>query len=95
MFQNLRNATDKWEAAIAMQPFSEHELETRRHQIDEREIGIRRQQYSNVSLDNLILYCMEAQLDDETKLMKELELLSACAFSTDNQEMLMSTLLNE
>jgi hypothetical protein len=95
MLKNLCNATDKWEAAIAMQPFSEHELETRRHQIEEREIGIRRQQYSNVSLDNLILDCMEAQLDDETKLMKELELLSACAFSTDNQEMLMSTLLNE
>jgi hypothetical protein len=41
------------------------------------------------------LDCMEAQIDDETKLMKELELLTACAFSTADQEMLMSTLLNE
>jgi hypothetical protein len=51
------------------------------------EIYIRKQQYSHLCLDNLIdddaeaiflLDCMEAQTNDETKLMKELELLTAC-----------------
>ncbi len=49
------------------------------------EIAIRKQQYSHLCLDNLMddntnavfmLDCMEAQTDDETKLMKELELLT-------------------
>jgi hypothetical protein len=52
-----------------------------------REIEIRNQQYSNLCLDNLMeanrdsilfLDCMEAQLDEDTKLMKESELLTAC-----------------
>ena len=38
---------------------------------------------------------MEAQTDDETKLTKELELLTACAITTDDPELLLSTLLNE
>ena len=38
---------------------------------------------------------MEAQTDDETKLTKELELLTACAITSDDPELLLSTLLNE
>ena len=36
----------------------------------------------------LMLDCMEAQMDDETKLMKELELLTACAFCDESDEIL-------
>ena len=108
MLKNLCKATDKYEAAIAMQPFTDIEIENRkqlfnehfprvkerennrRQQLadflqkqknEEREIDIRHQQYSNLcfdNLDNLIMDCMEAQTDDETKLTKELELLTAC-----------------
>ena len=42
-----------------------------------------------------ILDCMEASIDEETKLMKELELLTACAFSEPNDELLMPTIMNE
>jgi hypothetical protein len=60
------------------------------------EIDVRKQQYSNLCLDNVIednaraifiLDCMEAQVDDETKLIKELELLTACAFYDEQSEM--------
>ncbi len=36
----------------------------------------------------LILDCMEAQIDEETKLMKELELLTACALYDETKEIL-------
>jgi hypothetical protein len=63
------------------------------------EIEIRQQQYSNLCLDNLmendeaifVLNCTEATLDEETILMKELELLTACAISDDTDELLMPT----
>ena len=125
MLENLYKATDKYEADIAMQPFTDSEIENRKHQfkehyqrVEEREnnrrqqladflqkqkneeceIDIRHQQYSNLcfdNLDNLILDCLEAQTDDEIKLTKELELLTACVTTTDYPEMLLSTLLNE
>jgi hypothetical protein len=98
MLKNLCKATDKLDAAIAMQPFSDSETKNRKQQVEDREIETRRQQYSNLcfdNFDNLILDCMEAQIDDETKLTKELELLTACAFTTDDTEVLLSTLLNE
>ncbi len=41
MLKNLCKATDKWEAAIAMQPFSDSEIENRKQQTDDREIRIR------------------------------------------------------
>jgi hypothetical protein len=62
-----------------------------------QELDIRNQQYSNLCLDNLmenntdsilILDCMEAQFDEETKLMKELELLTACALYDETREIL-------
>jgi hypothetical protein len=98
MLKNLCKATDKWEAAIAMQPFSDSEITKRKQQVKNREIEIRRQQYSNLcrdNLDNLILDCMEAHIDDKMKLTKELELLTACALTTDDTEVLLFTLLNE
>jgi hypothetical protein len=61
------------------------------------ELAVRKQQYSNFCLDNLmdnnkdsilILDCMEAQIDEETKLMKELELLTACALYDETKEIL-------
>jgi hypothetical protein len=57
-----------------------------------KEIEVRKQHYSNLCMGNMIendnatvflLNCMEATIDDETKLMKELELLTACATSDD------------
>jgi hypothetical protein len=70
-----------------------------------KEIDIRKQQYSNLCLDNLmegndnailILDCMESQVDDETKLMKELELLTACALSEEpNDEVLTPAITND
>jgi hypothetical protein len=57
-----------------------------------KEIEVRKQHYSNICMENLmeddnaavfLLNCMEATIDDETKLMKELELLTACATSDD------------
>jgi hypothetical protein len=42
-----------------------------------------------------VLNCMEATLDEETILMKELELLTACAISDDTDELLMPTFSND
>jgi major membrane immunogen (membrane-anchored lipoprotein) len=61
------------------------------------EIEIRKQQYSHLCLDNLMednadaifmLDCLEAQTDDEAILMKELELLTACALCDELDEIL-------
>ena len=58
----------------------------------QKEIEIRKLQYSNLCMENimenhdeakLLLNCMEASINDDTKLMKELELLTACATSED------------
>jgi hypothetical protein len=63
-----------------------------------KETDVRRQQYSNLCLDDVIednasaifiLDCMEAEVNDETKLIKELELLTACAFYDEQSEILM------
>ncbi len=44
----------------------------------------------------LMLDCMEAQVDDETKLMKELELLTACALNEElNGEMITLAIMND
>ncbi len=61
------------------------------------ELDIRKQQYSNLCLDNLteqdeaifLMNCMEASVDEETILLKELELLTACAISDGDEEILM------
>jgi hypothetical protein len=39
-----------------------------------------------------VLECMEAQLGEETKLMKELELLNACLYNDDNDDILMAAI---
>jgi hypothetical protein len=63
------------------------------------EISVRKQQYAQLCLDNVIednegavfiLNCMEATIDDETKLQKELELLTACALFDDCEIVLMA-----
>ena len=68
------------------------------------EINIRKQQYSHLCMDNLvedndnvifILDCMEAQIDEETKLMKELELLTACALGEEPAEILAPAFTND
>ncbi len=68
-----------------------------------KEISVRMQHYSNLCLDNImdenkdatfILDCMEAQVNEDTKLMKELELLTACAFTEDNDDMLTPVIAN-
>jgi hypothetical protein len=64
------------------------------------ELDIRRQQYSNLCLDNLmeqgeeifLMECMEASVDEETILLKELELLMACAVNDADEEFLMPTI---
>ena len=65
--------------------------------LSKHEIDIRQQQYSSLCLDNLLeqdeasflMNCMEASVDEETILMKELELLTACAVTDGDEEMLM------
>jgi hypothetical protein len=66
------------------------------------ELDIRKQQYSNLCLDNLmeqdeaifLMECMEASVDEETILLKELELLTACAIDDGDEELLMKTTTN-
>jgi hypothetical protein len=69
-----------------------------------REINIRNQQYSNLCLDNLmednrdsilLLDCMEAQLDEDTILMKELELLTACTLTNEPTDVLTPAITEE
>jgi transposase InsO family protein len=68
------------------------------------EIHIRKQQYSHLCLDNLMhdnanvilmLDCMEAQTDVETELMKELELVTACALGEESDDILTPALTSE
>jgi hypothetical protein len=42
-----------------------------------------------------LLQCMEAQTSDESRLMKEMELLTACIYGEDNAEFLLSALMGE
>jgi transposase InsO family protein len=62
-----------------------------------REINVRNHQYLNLCLENLLednrdpillLDCMEAQLDEDTILMKELELLTACTLIAESTDIL-------
>ncbi len=41
-----------------------------------------------------LMECMEASVDDETILLKELELLTACAIDDGDEELLMQTTNN-
>jgi hypothetical protein len=68
------------------------------------EIDIRKQQYSHLRLDNLMdddaeaifmLDCMEAQTNDETKLMKELELLTACTICDELEDILIPAITDK
>ena len=68
-----------------------------------QEIDIRKQQYSNLCLNNImanddvifITNCMEATLDEETILLKELELLTACALDTNDNAFILSPASND
>jgi transposase InsO family protein len=68
-----------------------------------KEMEVRRQQYSNLCLENLVdnddaamflLNCMEAPIDEEMKLIKELELLTACA-TFDGSDVLLPFVAND
>jgi len=67
------------------------------------ESEIRQHQYSNLCMDNIveqeeaifILKCMEAPIDEETILLKELELLTACITYDENEEILMANIASE
>jgi len=67
------------------------------------EIDIRQQQYSNLCLDNImeqeeaifLIDCMEAPIEEDTLLLKELELLTACATSDGDDEVLMQATTND
>jgi hypothetical protein len=69
----------------------------------EKEIEIRKQQYSNLLTENLtedagaifIMNCVESQIDEEMKIMRELELLSACIYNNEDNEILLATIKNE
>jgi hypothetical protein len=69
----------------------------------EKEIEIRKQQYSNLLTENLtedagaifIMNCVESQIDEEMKLMRELELLLACIYQIEDNETLLATIKNE
>jgi transposase InsO family protein len=66
------------------------------------EQNIREQTYANVCFEPLMdfnetilmLDCMDAQTDNESKLMKELELMNACTYNDDENDVLLSTLFN-
>jgi transposase InsO family protein len=67
------------------------------------ELDIRKQQYSNLCMDNLmeqdeanfLLNCMEASIDEESILLRELELLTACAICDGDEEILMPTITTD
>jgi hypothetical protein len=68
-----------------------------------KEIEIRKLQYSNLCMENimdghdeakLLLHCMEATIDEDSKLMKELELLTACT-TLDASDVLLPFLTHE
>jgi hypothetical protein len=113
--KNMIRATDKYEAAIAMQPEAAQQQQERQKRptiprqfllpgTNTKEINIRKLQYSTLCLDNwtgnnddaiLLLDCMEAQVDDETKLMKELELMMACSLYEEPNELLTPAVTND
>jgi hypothetical protein len=108
MIKKLCKATDKWEVAIAMQPFTGEEKKKRIAEAaqynKDRENKIRQQQYSHLCLDGvmteypgttLILDCREAQTTLDTKLLKELELLTACTLCENDDELMMPTFAND
>ena len=71
--------------------------------ISRKEIEIRKEQHTNLCMEStmedaeviFVMNCMESQIDEETKLMKELELLTACIYNEDNNEILLATIKNE
>jgi transposase InsO family protein len=68
-----------------------------------KELEIRRMGDANLCVENsmdehdpiYLLQCMEAQTSDESRLMKEMELLNACTYGEDDKEFLLSTLTGE
>jgi hypothetical protein len=64
--------------------------------LSQREIDIRKTQYANVGMENndetFIFACMEAQIDKEVLLMKELELLNACLYNDTTNDVLLAAI---
>ncbi len=68
-----------------------------------KDLHVRQQQYLHLCLDNLmednreailLLDCMEAQLDEDTKVMKEMELLTACTLIDEPNEIVTPAITN-
>ncbi len=67
------------------------------------ELEIRRMENANLCMENsmdendpiYLLNCMEAQTNDESQLMKEMELLNACTYGDDDAGFLLSALAGE
>jgi hypothetical protein len=64
--------------------------------LSQREMDIRKTQYANIGMekndDAFVFACMEAQIDEETSLMKELELLNACRYNDKDNDVLMAAI---
>ena len=68
-----------------------------------QELEIRRMEGANLCVENsmnenepiYLLHCMEAHTSDDTRLMKEMELLTACLYGEDNEDFLLSALMGE
>ena len=96
---------DKYQAAIRLQPPNEPIRREAAAQLNnDRENKIRQQQYSHLCLHDvmneypgttLLLDCMEAQITTDTKLLKELELLTACTLCENDDELMLSTFAND
>ncbi len=68
-----------------------------------KELDIRRMEDANICLDSsmdandpiFLLNCMEAQTNDESKLLKEMELLNVCTYDDEENDILLSALAHE
>jgi hypothetical protein len=68
--------------------------------ISQKEIDIRKVQYANMCVETsqpeaqaiYILDCMDSENDEESKLMKELELMNACTYNIEPNEVLLSNI---
>jgi hypothetical protein len=69
--------------------------------ISQKEIDIRKVQYANMCVESsepeaqviYILDCMGSKNDEESKLMKELELMNACTYNIEPNEVLLSSIM--
>jgi hypothetical protein len=66
--------------------------------LSQHEVDVRKLQYANFGMENnddaFVFSCMEAQIDEETSLMKELELLNACLYNDKDNDFLMAAIMD-